>query len=116
MSLISTITTKVSKFALYFWHVLLNTPDVLSVLSKLSPQTIAAVLAVFYDIVKFFTTEAATTGAAIADKNFGTALTDILSSETQTLLAQIITDAKTLGTVIANDIAELKKIGSTENL
>lgn len=111
MSIFGSIASGLSKAASFLVSVFTKTSTVVAILEKITPTTLAAILAVFYDVVKFITSESATAGADIASGNYVGAINDVFSANTKTLLAQIAADAKTLESDIA---ADLQALGITD--
>ena len=110
MSFLGTVASDISKGVAFVLKVFSKTQAVVAVLQKVGPGTIAALLAVFYDVTKFLVVEAAGVTAATAEVkalNFAGALTDVFSDTTKTLLQQIIADFHAADAVIVSDFHEL---------
>lgn len=102
MSLITDIEAKAAKAISFVINIFTHTSAVIDILKKLTPGTLAAMLAVFYDVLSFLMKEE----AAVQSGN----IADVFSADTKALLAQIVTDSKTAESVIASDIAALKTL------
>ena len=99
MSIFTSIIGGLSKFESFIVKVLGKTSQVIAVLQKVTPSTIAAILAVFYDITK----AVATVEVDYATRN----LADILSPQTQALLKQFVADVKALESTAVSDAQAL---------
>ncbi len=104
MSFLTTIISGLSKAENFLINVFTKGSAVLAVLSKVSPTTLAAILAVFYDVAKA-AVAAGEEAAAIASGNFVTAAT--LSATTLALVGQLVTDLKTADSQIVDDFNQL---------
>lgn len=110
MSLLSSIESGLDKAVSFIVKVFTKTAEVVTVIQKVGPSTLAAILAVFYDVSKFLITESANVAAATADVktlNFTAALSDVFTPATQTILMQLITDFKAAETQVVADFSDL---------
>lgn len=106
MSVFFSIETGLSKSVHFLLSVFTKTSAVLAVLQKVSPQTLSALLAVFYDVMKFVA-EGGQVAALLQAGNPQAALGTVLSATTQILLTQIAADLQTGEKVIVDDLNEL---------
>lgn len=101
-----------TKFLSFLFRVLTGTPAVLQTLGKVSGPTLAAILAVFYDVMKFLVTE----GGAIKSITSGdvsVGISTILSEQTRELVAKIATDFTTAEKTVVDDFHQLGIAAST---
>lgn len=106
MSIFTSIATGVDKAAHFLISVFTKTEAVVSVVSKVSPKTLAVILAVFYDLAKFIA-QGGTVAADIASGNFAKALADAISPTTQALIVSFEDDVKAADATIVEDLKEL---------
>ena len=110
MSFLGTVVSDISKGVSFVLKVFSKTQAVVAVLQKVGPGTVAALLAVFYDVTKFLVAESAGVVAAEGDVkalNFAGALNDVFSDTTKALLHEIVTDFHAADVVVVNDFHEL---------
>ena len=105
MSFLTDIGHARSKSVTFIVKIFSRSEDVIAIISKLSAPTLAAMLAVFYDVLNFAQTETCN----VETGN----VTAILTPTTLTLLAKVVEDSKTAESVIAADVAALKALGQT---
>lgn len=110
MSFLSSITSGLSKAENFLINIFTKTAQVVSVVQKVGPSTLAAILAVFYDVSKLLISEAANVATATGDAkalNFSGALKDIFTPQTQTLLTNLVADFEAAETQVVTDFHEL---------
>lgn len=110
MSFISSVTSGLSKAESFLINIFTKTSQIVSVLQKVGPGTLAAILAVFYDVTRFLASEAANVATAAGDAkalNFSGALSDVFTPATQTLLTNLIADFKAAEATVVSDFSEL---------
>jgi hypothetical protein len=88
-----------SKAAGFLMTVFTKTQQVANVLTKIGPVTLAAILAVFYDVVNFALTES-------NDLKTGN-INDMFSDNTKSLLAKIVADFKAMDSTVVSDLEAL---------
>jgi hypothetical protein len=92
MSFFSSITSGLSKGIAFIEKVFTQTENYATIVSKLTPTVLAAVLAVFYDVLKFIeSSESVATDLTSGQVQAGIS---IFSSTTIGLLEKVWTDAK----------------------
>ena len=106
MSIFSSIGKGLDKFGSFILNVFTKTSAAIDVLQKVGPGTLAAILAVFYDLMKFLLT-AQNDVANIEAGNITGTIQDILSIQTRTLLAKLVTDVKAAESAVVNDLQQL---------
>lgn len=106
MSILSSVESGLSKGIHFILSVFTKTSAVLAVLAKVSPQTLAAMLAVFYDFMNFVA-EGGSVATLFETGQTTVAINTIISPTTQTLLAQLEADIKAGEKVIVDDLTEL---------
>lgn len=107
MSVFSSIISGLSKAENFLVSVLTKTTAVATVLASISPKTLSAILALFYDVMKAVTAGSAAF-ADLTSGNIAGAGTIILSPTTIALLTAIEGDIKNVDAVV---IADLKALG-----
>lgn len=104
MSILSDIGSGLSKATSFLLKVFTKTNSVIGTIGRLSPATLAAMLAVFYDVMKTVTA----VGAIGADVSSGALPAAFALSETTlTLVKQIGIDAKAAESIVVADLQSL---------
>lgn len=106
MSILGSIESGLDKATQFVLNIFTKTSAVLAVLQKISPSTVAAMLAVFYDVMGFVQ-EGATIAGEVTTGNYGAAIGTVLSATTQTLLNNLKTGIASGEAVIVSDLNEL---------
>jgi len=111
MSFLTSVISGLSKAENFLISIFTKASAVAKVITSVSPKTLAAVLAVFYDITKLIASE----GVAVADISSGKyqqGVGELFSPTTQALLTAIAADIKDLDSTVIDD---LKKLGIAIN-
>jgi hypothetical protein len=102
MSIFTDIESGVPKFVNFFISVFTKTSAVISVIEKLTPTTLSAMLAVFYDLMSFIA-QGGSVVAAIKTGNFA----NVFSTTTLGLISKFEADLKAGEAVIVADVKAL---------
>jgi hypothetical protein len=102
MSIFTDIESGVPKFVNFFISVFTKTSAVISVLEKLTPTTLSAMLAIFYDVTSFIA-DGGSIVAAIKTGNFA----NVFSTTTLGLISKFEADLKAGEAVIVADVKAL---------
>lgn len=106
MSVFTSVESGLSKSIHFILSVFTKTSAVIAVLQKVSPQTLSAMLAIFYDVMKFVT-EGGQVAALFASGQTQVALNTVISPTTQALLAQLEADIVAGEKVVVADLSDL---------
>jgi hypothetical protein len=102
MSVLSDIEGDVPKFVNFFISVFTKTSAVIAVIQKLTPTTLAAMLAIFYDVTSFIA-QGGSIVAAIKTGNFA----NVFSTTTLGLISKFEADLKAGEAAIVADVKAL---------